>query len=278
MLIVLIWIILTFIFIVIPTLQNSIIRTILGIPTVLFIPGYVLISALFPKKNDLDAIERIALSFGLSIATVPLIGLGLNFTPFGIRLIPIIVALSIYTVLLIIVGIYRREELSEDDKFKVPISKFYYDIIGEIKKPKNRIDKILTIILIFSIMLALGMIVYVITVPKIGEKFTEFYILGPSGKADNYPTELKLNSSTTLMAGVVNHEYSPVNYTIQIVIDKDLLLSEKLMLKHNETWQNNISFIPDKVGNNEKLQLLLFKENNFTTPYRDLHLWVNTTI
>ena len=35
---------------------------------VLFIPGYVLISASFSKKNDLDTIERIALSFGMSIA------------------------------------------------------------------------------------------------------------------------------------------------------------------------------------------------------------------
>ncbi len=37
--------------------------------------------AAFSEKNDLDGIERLALSFGLSIAVVPLIGLGLNFTP-----------------------------------------------------------------------------------------------------------------------------------------------------------------------------------------------------
>jgi len=64
---------------------------------VLFLPGYALIAALFPSKNDLDGIERLALSFGLSIAVVPLIGLGLNFTPFGIRLVPIIVSLSVFT-------------------------------------------------------------------------------------------------------------------------------------------------------------------------------------
>lgn len=56
----------------------------------LFIPGYILIAALFTKKDDLDTIERIALSFGLSTAVVPLLGLTLSFT-FGIRLIPIFI-------------------------------------------------------------------------------------------------------------------------------------------------------------------------------------------
>src|SRR3990167_4189082 len=139
LLIVLIWIILTFIFIVIPTLQNSIIRTILGLPMVLFIPGYVLITALFPKKDDLDSIERIALSFGLSIATVPLIGLGLNFTPFGIRLIPILISLTIYSISLIIVTEYRRRQLPEEQRFIVPFHKIFQDIITETKTPKSKI-------------------------------------------------------------------------------------------------------------------------------------------
>ena len=65
------------------------IRIILGLLFVLFLPGYSLIAALFPKKKDLDTIERLALSFGLSIAITPLIGLLLNYTPFGIRLTPI---------------------------------------------------------------------------------------------------------------------------------------------------------------------------------------------
>ena len=48
----------------------------------LFLPGYALIATLFPRKDDLDGIERIALSFGLSIAITPLLGLALNYTPF----------------------------------------------------------------------------------------------------------------------------------------------------------------------------------------------------
>lgn len=275
--ILLIWVITTFIFIIVPELENTIARTILGLPFVLFIPGYVLIAALFPKKDDLDSIERIALSFGLSIAVVPLLGLGLNYT-FGIRLIPILITLCIYSIGLIFVTEYRRRQLPNEERFEVPFYKIYQDIITEAKTPRSKIDNILTVILIFSIILAIGALIYVITTPKIGEKFTEFYILNSTtGKADNYPNELKLNNSTILLIGIVNHEYSLVNYTIQIDLDKNILTSEQLKLNNNETWEKNITFIPNKNGTDMKLQFLLYKENNFTDPYRDLHLWVNVT-
>jgi uncharacterized membrane protein len=267
----------TFIFVVIPTLQSSIVRTVLGIPMVLFIPGYVLIAALFPKNNDLDSIERIALSFGLSIAVIPLLGLILNYTPFGIRLIPILLTLCSYSIILIFVADYRRKQLSEDIQFSVRFDKIYKAIESEINAPRNKIDRILNIILVFSIIFAIGMLYYVITTPKIGEKFTEFYILGASGKADNYPTDLRVGSPTTILTGVVNHEYSYINYTVQIMLGNDILLSQKMVLNNNDTWEKNVSFIPVKVGYDEKLTLSLFKEDNFTVPYRELHLWVNVS-
>ena len=73
-------------FVLIPPLNETPVRIVLGLLLVLFLPGYSLIAALFPGKGDLDGIERIALSFGLSIAVVPLLGLALNYTPFGSRL------------------------------------------------------------------------------------------------------------------------------------------------------------------------------------------------
>ena len=60
-------------FVLAPPLNETPIRIILGLLLVLFLPGYSLIAALFPRRGDLDGIERIALSFGLSIAIVPLI-------------------------------------------------------------------------------------------------------------------------------------------------------------------------------------------------------------
>jgi len=69
-------------------------RVILGLPFLLFFPGYVLVAALFPR-SEMDAIERIALSFGMSIAVTTLIGLGLNYTSWGIRLETVLYSISL---------------------------------------------------------------------------------------------------------------------------------------------------------------------------------------
>ena len=63
-------------------------RYVFGSVFVLFLPGYSLIKALFGSK-ELDNIERFALSIGLSLALVPLAGLLLNYTPWGIRTTPV---------------------------------------------------------------------------------------------------------------------------------------------------------------------------------------------
>ena len=75
-------------------------RITLGLFFVLFFPGYVLLLSLFPKRGSLSSIERIAVSFGLSIAVTSLIGLILNQTPWGIRLYPIVISLTLFIVTL----------------------------------------------------------------------------------------------------------------------------------------------------------------------------------
>ena len=43
---------------------SNILRLILGLPFLLFFPGYTLVAALFTKKEGMGGIERVALSFG----------------------------------------------------------------------------------------------------------------------------------------------------------------------------------------------------------------------
>jgi uncharacterized membrane protein len=266
-------------------LSGLFLRIPIGLLMVLFVPGYVLIAALFPRKGDLDGIERIALSFGLSIAVVPLIGLGLNYTPWGIRLIPVVISIVAFTLLMAAVAYWRRISLSPEERFSLHLRQWIDSIKNEIREEGERgwVDKALTIILILSIIASIVALVYVVVTPKEGEKFTEFYILGPGGKAYDYPTEVRAGNNSTVIVGVVNHEYRLTNYTMEIqlnntpAVDILLIMRMNLRLQHNDTWEQPLTYILDETGDRQKLQFLLYKEGNFTAPYRDLHLWVNVT-
>ena len=86
----------------------AVLRVILGSIFTLFLPGYSLIEALYPRGDELSPLERLALSIGLSLALVPLVGLLLNYTPWGIRLNPIMAVLSTLTLALLFISAYRK--------------------------------------------------------------------------------------------------------------------------------------------------------------------------
>jgi hypothetical protein len=84
-------------------------RYVFGSVFVLFLPGYSLIRALFGSK-ELDNIERLALSVGLSLALVPLAGLLLNYTPWGIRTVPVTFSLLFLTLVFASAAVARDYE------------------------------------------------------------------------------------------------------------------------------------------------------------------------
>ena len=90
--------------------------TLVAILLVLFVPGYVFVSALFPGNEDLDWIERLVLSVALSIVIVPLLGLGLNLTPFGIRFGATLVTVALFTTLTGMAAYWRRIRLPIEDR------------------------------------------------------------------------------------------------------------------------------------------------------------------
>lgn len=82
-------------------------RYVFGAVLVLYVPGAALLEALYPS-SELEPLERFALSIGLSLAVVPLIGLVLNYTPWGIRLEPVLYSLAIFSVSVGFVGVFEK--------------------------------------------------------------------------------------------------------------------------------------------------------------------------
>ena len=265
-------------FVLIPPLNEiSPIRIILGLPLVLFLPGYSLIATLFPRKDDLDAIERIALSFGLSIAITPLLGLALNYTPFGIRLSPVLIVLSVFTISFAMGAYVRRSVIPEGNRFVVEFRAFFNSMKEPFKSTDTKMDGVLSAILIISIILAISMTVYVVITPKEGEKFTEFYVLGPGGKAEDYPTNLTVGEEGEVIIGIVNHEYADVTYQLEATLNGELIDKKSIELMHNETWESPFTFRVPRAGEDQKLEFLLFKDGIMNEVYRSLHLWLDVT-
>lgn len=88
------------------------VRWLLGFFYVLFIPGFTLLQALYPKNNEIGAAERFALSMGLSIAMVPFIGYALTFSGIGVNLTFVTITLIGLSLLFVVIALFRRKKES----------------------------------------------------------------------------------------------------------------------------------------------------------------------
>ena len=271
------------------------IGNLLAILLVLFVPGYVLVAALFPGaivegKPEIDWIERIALSFGLSIAVVPLLGLLLNFTPFGIRFAPIVATIALFTVGVGYAAYWRRMRLPAERRLSLTV-----DLGVPDWKEYTFLDKALTVALVASIVVAGGTLAYVVLTPRPGETFTEFYILGPGGNASGYPTNLTVNETGNVIIGIANHEGGAVNYTVRVdlvgvrivynatagfnetvEVNRTTIVSYTVSIADGANRTQPFSFSIPQVGL-WKVQFLLYKDGVFSSSYRELHLYVTVT-
>jgi len=256
-------------FLVIALVPSNIVRLVLGLPAVLFFPGYTLVAALFPRKSGVSGAERAILGVGLSIAVIPLIGLALNYMPWGLRLYPIMISLALFIMAASVVAFIRRQELPPDERFKVSVNLTSLKWLG-IKQA----DKALNIVLALAMFSALAVLIYAAVTPK-EESFTEFYILGINGEASGYPEVLESGEEGKVILGIVNQEQETTSYQLEVRIDgeKESVVGP-LLLKQAEKWEEIVSFTPDRVGDREKVEFILYK-NGQIEPYLKLHLWLN---
>jgi len=298
-------------FVLLPVLRETPVRVALGIPLVLFVPGYVFVAALFPEggsdddligeaSDGIDGIERVALSFGTSVVIVPLLGLLLNFTPWGIRLEPIVLCLTVFVLGATAVSVRRRRALPVDERFAVPYRQWAAAARTELFEPDTRVDAALNVAVVLTVLLAAVSVGYAVTVPKQGEAYTEFYLLTETDDgeltASGYPTELTVGESRPLVVGVGNHEHEPTNYTVVAelhrvrTVDNTTDVTETVELDRFETgtvqpnasWQRSHAVTPTLTGTRLRLTYLLYRGPPPSNPtvenaYRENHLWVNVT-
>ncbi len=120
--------------------------------------------------------------------------------------------------------------------------------------------KALTVFLIVLIIGCIAATIYIVNTGH-GESFTEFYILGSNGKADNDPAEIKKGEEAKVTVGIVNHENSEMNYKVYILINSAITDNlGPITLKNEEKWEKAVSFRLTDAGMNQKVEFMLYKQ------------------
>jgi uncharacterized membrane protein len=276
-------------------IPSNIVRIILGLPAMLLFPGYSFVAALYPGKEGTNNIQRLALSIGVSIAIITLIALILNYTPWGVGAESVLFSVSIFILLASAVALLRRNKVPGRNNYIYQIRMSWPVWAGGV------LNKLLFVSFIISIIVTLGVVSYVAVSPRVEAAFTEFYILGLNGEAQAYPEVFSLESGDVarveygdgsyvfnepgmVTLGIVSHEKQRASYYVLVNIDGEQISINynggvvsrigPVELAEGEKWEKKIGFAPQYIGDNQKVEFLLFKEAD-SVPISSLHLRIN---
>ena len=140
------------------------------------------------------------------------------------------------------------------------------------------ITKALMIAMVLSIVIAGAMFAYA-KATREKETFTALYILGPDGKAENYPENFSTSNPLHIIAGIENYEHTDVNYILQAKLDGTVLDEIEVTLGHEDKWEQELVLTPTKFKQEkQKLEFALYKDEVGNFAYRSVHLWVTQVI
>jgi uncharacterized membrane protein len=132
----------------------------------------------------------------------------------------------------------------------------------------------LSILLIVILGVAICATAYIAIFPHPSEPFTELYLLGPSGKASGYPTNLSVGQNATVVVGVINHENSEMSYRLVAKFNNTTFATKSFTLANNEKWEQPLSFTATSRGASQKVTFDLLKGSDANV-YRSVYLFVN---
>lgn len=276
------------------------VRQLLGFLLVFFFPGYAITAALFPRKHDPDSrresgripstlttTERVVLSLGLSVAVVPLAGLSLTLLSVAVDSLSVLVTVGALTVTAAILAGGRRLKCHPVTRFQLPVSEAL--TAGRRQLTAGPLN----VVLVVTMMLAVGGLGVAIVTASPGERYTEVALFddGPNEtlSPEEYPVTLSTNDTRTLTLEITNHERHEIEYTAVVLLqnvsaegeirESATLDRTSVTLAHGEQTQYDHDIVPPLTGDRLRLTYLVYvgdpPENpTAATAYRAVYLTV----
>lgn len=274
------------------------VRAVLGLAVVLFVPGYLLLAVLYPRRSPLPTAtdpvrsgrttpqrlahggrpswrERIVLAFGLSLAIVPVSGLVIAPLTGSFSTWSVLLGLNAFVVLGACLALLRRNMVPAEERLTVPVDAVR-TAVGNAVGRGGYPDRILAVLLLCTVAAAVVTTGFVLVSPSDGEAYTSASLLteNEAGElvASGYPATLEAGSPAPLTLRVENHEGSETTYTAVAalqrvdrsgaspsVTDAETVYREQATVAGGEAWTAQHSLTPTMTGEDLRLRYYVYR-------------------
>ena len=256
-------------------------RTVLAIPLVLVLPGYALVSALFPDKpNDdyqsfdtektglgspllvsggLKAIERMVLSVVFSVALVPAITLFAAITPGGVTLEPVLIGLSMLTVILALLAIGSRYRCPADRRFVPSVASISPFFTQGRPSPYDRVNH-----RPYNVAIAVGLVMllatggFALASPPQHDGFTELSVetKNVTGDIDTmYDSTYAAGESQELTVTITNQEHETQRYTTAVLLQRVSAEGDSVVVHESTELDRTTATVSDGESTRQPLEI-----------------------
>ncbi|MDQ2052596.1 DUF1616 domain-containing protein [Natronolimnohabitans sp. A-GB9] len=288
--------------------SSTVARAAVGFPLLFLVPGYVTVSLLFPRAapvSDTESslriaqvrhvsdVERVALSFGLSVALLPLLGLALAVTPWGYTTGAVVGTVSCFALITATLAVGRRLAVPPTQRYQVEFGRRLRVAHSAIFDTKSTLHTAVNIVLVLSILIAITTVGYALIAPQQGEEYTDLQLLteNESGElvAADYPNALESNETATVTAAIENREGESTEYTIVVqeqwiddgeVLERTTTDSTEVTVADGENETEELQITPTADDGTVRFSVLLYDGSVPDTPtndnaYRDTYFWTD---
>jgi uncharacterized membrane protein len=305
-------------------------RALFGLPLLFFFPGYAIVAALYPasspRKSETGAAAgpgwspstatfgahvsplrrshgdrigwraRLALSFGVSVAVLPFLGLVLGASGVGFGQRPAILGLGSVVVAGLAVAVVRRSRLPESERFHPPTNRYLLRRTGNRFNGGSLVDSSLNVVLAALVLISILGVGYTAATPNNAESYTSVALLTETNSgelvANGYPETLD-ESAEPLVLEIENLEGERIDYVVLVELqrvtraDGSLSVEERSRVDRltptvsaGDTWTDRHTVEPSLEGEDLRLVYYLYTEEAPETPsaesaYRTVHIWVD---
>jgi uncharacterized membrane protein len=304
-------------FLVLAGFVDGPVRVLLAGPLLFFLPGYAVVSALFPaeppdsdrdgavltasvlRRPGVEWVERVALSVAVSVVVLVLLAVVLSLVGSSFAAAPLVTVVVAVTAIGALVAGGRRARVAPSDRVTVPVDRWHGEARAATVDADSGVDAVLNVALALAVVVAVAALAVGLAAPQSGESYTEVALLTESDGeliAGDYPTEMTAGEPASFTLAVENQEGTATDYTAVVVLqrvqtdgesvtvlERNELSRESLSVEDGERVERQVSVTPELLGDDLRLRVLVYAGEPPANPTGEtatehLTLWVDVSL